>query len=232
MDVDPLILAVFGPPPDGINLNENQRFGHDVSVVVLLVIATVGVALRLAARIVQKSGLKADDYAIIVALMLGFGTGGLSIAGGNFAAGRHIWATKMNDFVTMMKILYSYTYIYAAAVATTKVSILLFYRRIFGFEGKVWRISLTTGAVLTASYPLIIWLTMASCCKPVSHFWSRFVGSSGTCIDINTFFLALGIINMLIDIIVLVIPIPKILALNMTPNKKLGICGIFLLGSL
>lgn len=160
----------------------------------------------------------------------------------------------MEDFITMMKvsrakptqpqgveswtnrtphqILYSYTYIYAMAVGMTKVSILLFYYRIFGFQGTLWKTCLCVGAALAVSYPLIVWITMANCCQPVSLFWNRFLGAEGDCIDINTFFLALGIINMLVDIIVLLIPIPQIIALNMNPRKKLGVCGIFLLGSL
>lgn len=68
-DIDPLILAVFGPPTADVDLAETQRFGNNVAVVVLLVIATFGVTLRLAARVVQKTGLKIDDYAIIVALV-------------------------------------------------------------------------------------------------------------------------------------------------------------------
>lgn len=69
MDIDPLILALFGSPPADIDLNDDQRFGNDVSVTVLLVIAALGVSLRLAARMVRKSGFKADDYAIFLALV-------------------------------------------------------------------------------------------------------------------------------------------------------------------
>jgi hypothetical protein len=67
------ITAIFGPVPDGLDLAEDQRLGHNVSVAALLIIATIGVALRIAARVVQKSGLQADDYLIIVALVSCFG---------------------------------------------------------------------------------------------------------------------------------------------------------------
>lgn len=72
MDLDPLILTTFGSPPADIDLNSDQRFGNDVSVAVLLFIAALGVSLRLAARMVRKSGLKADDYAILIALVRGY----------------------------------------------------------------------------------------------------------------------------------------------------------------
>jgi hypothetical protein len=73
---------------------------------------------------------------------------------------------------------------------------------------------------------------MANACKPVSFFWNQFIGAEGKCIDINAFFLALGIMNMLVDVVVLVVPIPRILALNMTARKKWGVSGILLLGGL
>lgn len=242
------ITAIFGPVPDGLDLAEDQRLGHNVSVAALLIIATIGVALRIAARVVQKSGLQADDYLIIVALSFGYATGGLSIAGifcnylshllneltrapgGNYGAGRHVWALDVTDLVTMYQILYAYTYIYAAAVATTKLSILLFYGRIFKYDGRWWQIVLAISFFLTLSIPLIIWITMANACKPVSFFWNQFIGAEGKCIDINAFFLALGIMNMLVDVVVLVVPIPRILALNMTARKKWGVSGILLLG--
>lgn len=224
------ITAIFGPAPSDLDLGEDQRLGHNVSVAALLIIATIGVALRIAARVVQKSGLKADDYAIVVALFFGYATGGLSIAGGNYGAGRHVWALNVEDLVTMYRILYVYTYIYAAAVAMTKLSILLFYGRIFKYDGRWWRIALAVSFFLTLSIPLIIWITIANVCKPVFFFWNQFIGAEGTCIDVNGFFLALGIMNMLVDVVVLAVPIPQIVALNMTPRKKWAVSGIILLG--
>jgi hypothetical protein len=73
---------------------------------------------------------------------------------------------------------------------------------------------------------------MAGACRPVAYFWTQFSGAKGTCIDINRFFLALGILNMLNDFIVLTIPFPRIIKLQMTLRKKLAICGILAVGIL
>lgn len=82
------------------------------------------------------------------------------------------------------------------------------------------------------AYPIIVWATMASACKPLSFFWEQFTGVPGSCIDVNSFFLALGIINMIDDVIILAIPIPQILRLQMSARKKGGVSGIMLLGGL
>lgn len=130
------------------------------------------------------------------------------------------------------KILYSYTYVYAGACALTKISILLFFQRIFPSSNKLFRMSVMVGYFLSFSYPLIIWVTMATCCRPLSYYWNQFGGAQGKCINVNVFFLALGIINMINDIIILSIPIPHIMGLQLSLRKRVAVSGIMLLGSL
>ncbi|CAI7662057.1 unnamed protein product [Penicillium palitans] len=71
---------------------------------------------------------------------------------------------------------------------------------------------------------------MSNACKPVTYFWTQFSGTQGDCINVNQFFLAAGILNMLNDFIILVIPFPRIIKLQMTARKKLAICGIMAVG--
>lgn len=131
-----------------------------------------------------------------------------------------------------MEILYCYTYIYAGSVSFTKFSILLFYARIFT-RGTTWfKIRLGFAAGLSICYPITIWGVMAGACRPASTFWLQFQGAQGKCIDINTPFMVLTVANMVNDIIVLCVPIPEILQLQMSNKKKAGVAGIMLLGAL
>lgn len=104
--------------------------------------------------------------------------------------------------------------------------------RIFATGDLLFKCFMAIGFFLSISYPLIIWITMANCCKPVSFYWLKLTGATGTCVDVNKFFLSLGIINMLADVVVLIIPIPHILKLQMSHGKKAAVSGIMLLGSL
>lgn len=108
----------------------------------------------------------------------------------------------------------------------------MFYRRVFTPLDPALKIAICFGFFLTLSYPLTIWVTMANCCRPVSYFWNKFSGAEGKCINVNQFFLALGIINMLNDFIVLLIPFPRIVTLQMSIRKKVAICGIMAVGLL
>ncbi|KAE9575459.1 hypothetical protein CGMCC3_g8471 [Colletotrichum fructicola] len=225
------IVAVFGPPPDGIDIAESSVAQNNAAVIVLAVLASAAVALRILSRFLQGHDLKADDWAIVGSLLLVGATVGLSIAGGTFGAGNHIWSFTLPGLTKVFQILYAYTFVYGTACAATKISILLFYQRVFISRVPSFRLSLITGYFLSIAYPIVIWGTMGNACKPLHFYWDQFIGAQGTCIDLNTFYLALGIINMMNDIIVLLLPIPQILKLQMSGRKKLAVCSIMLLGS-
>ncbi|KAJ0163096.1 hypothetical protein CTA2_3529 [Colletotrichum tanaceti] len=225
------VVLMFGPPPDGLDISESSVTRNNAAVIVLAVLASLAVVLRLMARSLQGQTLKADDWVIIASLLLVGATIGLSIAGGAQGAGNHVWSFTPLGLTRVFKILYAYTFVYGSACAATKISILLFYQRIFVSNIPSFKISLVFGYFLSVTYPVVIWATMGNACKPLPFYWNQFVGGRGTCLDLNTFYMALGIINMMNDIIVLVIPIPQILKLQMSRRRKLAVCSIMLLGS-
>ncbi|KAH7128033.1 pth11-like integral membrane protein [Dactylonectria estremocensis] len=228
---NPVMVQIFGEAPEGLDLTQSTATADTAVTISLLALAVIAIILRFVARRLQQAGLKMDDWAIILALLFVGGTVGISIAGAQIGSGKHVWVVDLDNLTLIFKLLYAYTYVYASACAMTKISILFFYLRIFTNGDVLFKLSMGLGFFLSISYPFIIWITMANCCKPVSFYWLQFTGATGTCIDVNKFFLALGIINMLADVIVLIIPIPQILKLQMSRKKKAGVSGIMLLGS-
>ncbi|KAF4828588.1 Satratoxin biosynthesis SC1 cluster protein 4 [Colletotrichum tropicale] len=225
MAVDPFIEAAFGPPPDGVDLTESQATKNNAIVIVLLVIAALSVAGRLVARSKYGPGLSLDDYAIVVAWVLVAATAGMVIAIGQAGAGRHVWALSVDDLL-----LYIYSFVFCTAVLSTKISILLFYWRVFMGNLLSFRFSIWIGAFLVGSYPIYFMITMGFCCNPLSHYWTQFKGTTGTCLDVGHFFFILAIINLITDVILLAIPVPEILKLQMSKDKKIAVCGILGLG--
>ncbi|KAF2138879.1 uncharacterized protein K452DRAFT_311331 [Aplosporella prunicola CBS 121167] len=233
MAVDPTIQKLYGQPPDNVDLSESRVLVNSIIAVIILIIAIISVILRLISRSIQKIGLKWDDFFILVGTAFAIPTVGLVVGSGALGSGKHIWTVSAPHLVNAFKLLYSYPYIYAACVTTTKFSIILFYFRIFGKTGSnnVFIYPCYFAGILNGLYPIIMWIVMATCCRPISTYWNSYVGvGSGECIDVNTFFLALGIMNMVNDVIILVIPIPQILKLHMNTRKKISIVGILLLG--
>ncbi|ETS79168.1 hypothetical protein PFICI_09021 [Pestalotiopsis fici W106-1] len=233
MEIDPVILALFGPAPSDLDLSEDPAKSNSALVAVLFVIAACAVVLRFASRRIADTPLQKDDYAIVVALLFTGGSAGMSFGVGRFGAGKHVWAVTARDLSTASKLLFAHTYIFAAAVTFTKISVLLLYKRIFVTGTLSFSICIWTAGVITCAYPLTLAIGMANCCKPVSFYWTRFAGNTeGSCpLDVGTFFVALAIINVFLDAFILAIPIPQIVRLQMSTRKKISICGLMLLGS-
>ncbi|OQE72644.1 hypothetical protein PENNAL_c0094G10481 [Penicillium nalgiovense] len=115
---------------------------------------------------------------------------------------------------------------YTLLVPTIKVSILLLYRRIFSVP-KFQLASLLAGGLVLA-WCLAVFITVLVQCRPISFNWNK--NQSGTCINAKSFFFGNAISNLLIDVIILALPIPMVLQLQLRLSQKLTILGIFLLG--
>ena len=111
---------------------------------------------------------------------------------------------------------------------TIKISILLFYYRIFTTQPWV-RILQFVGAFLS------MWLISATLvainqCTPIAGFWDRSL--EARCINSYAWILAEGAVTILADIVLLVIPMPMVWQLKLPKRQKAALMGVFLLGGL
>ena len=109
-----------------------------------------------------------------------------------------------------------------------KISILLFYRRIF-------RIAYFTLLLNFVGTFVLLWaisgvLVAVFQCQPVSVFWNKLI--AGGCINTDGFVLAEAGITIATDIIVLILPLPMIWRLKISKQQKWAVSGVFMLGSL
>ena len=126
----------------------------------------------------------------------------LSIPNGG---GKHLWGVTFAEFTRLWQLAYAFVLIYATGVTFTKASILFFYRRLFGTN---WAFYVCLGLVVGYWIACIVaWLAG---CRPASYFWEQFTNpdAQGTCIDTSLFYFVNGICAMLIDVFILLVPIP------------------------
>ncbi|CAF9942279.1 hypothetical protein IMSHALPRED_003450 [Imshaugia aleurites] len=109
-----------------------------------------------------------------------------------------------------------------------KISILLFYRRLFPVR-RLLVASSIIGAIVLAWY-IAVEITAISQCLPIRYYWQR-VGH-GHCIQTTNFYITLAALNLATDVAVLILPIPVIWQLQIRKSKKLSLSVIFLLGSM
>ncbi|PYI04303.1 hypothetical protein BO78DRAFT_398983 [Aspergillus sclerotiicarbonarius CBS 121057] len=137
--------------------------------------------------------------------------------------GRHIIFLKSTK--VFIQIYVAACVSYSFTVMMTKISVLLYYNRIFPIR---WlrTTSFIVGGVVIA-YDLAVVFIAALECIPLSSMWT---GKPGRCIDTKGPFTALAIINVLTDVAILALPVKPVLNLNMRLGRKIQVLSIFLLG--
>ncbi|OQE39179.1 hypothetical protein PENCOP_c007G05044 [Penicillium coprophilum] len=221
-------LSPFGEPPPGTDLSADHGSRNNAAVITTFVLATIAVGLRFYTRYrVQSVRVAADDWMIVGAFLAVTASLILTVLGGYHGLGKHVWIVPIPEVVETMRILFVYVLLYVVTVPLIKLSILLFYRRIFGMTYTIWFcVFLTTGYFVSCIIAFLV------CCRPVSYYWTQYADpSGGKCIfDLYPFYIGNAAANVATDGIILLVPIPLVWKLQMRKTQKLLLSGIFLLG--
>ncbi|KAF2871085.1 hypothetical protein BDV95DRAFT_54180 [Massariosphaeria phaeospora] len=206
--------------------NSNQVIALHIA---CIIITSVAIALRFAARYRKRQSFAWDDGFMIVAwvtLMVYLGLViKLTYMGSTMLTTA---AIPPHDMINIFKLSYICGIIFETVNITVKVSILCFYTRIFTLE-VIRREAYTVGAICAAWYTASVLVT-AFQCVPVHKVWRR--NAPGTCINLDGFILGYEVTNALLDIVLIVLPLRLIHSLNLDKRQKLLLSSIFLLGGL
>ena len=123
---------------------------------------------------------------------------------------------------------YVYETMYTISVGLTKISILLFYSRIFA-ERK-FKIALRITFVLVVLWLVAIEITVLAECVPISGLWDLTVPSR--CIELVPFFVGAGVPNVLLNAIIVGLPLPMIWTLDVERKHRWALSAVFGLGAL
>lgn len=134
--------------------------------------------------------------------------------------------------LTSAQLMWALSLNYALAVWAIKLSILLLYVRLFRVDSKSFRFLIYFGIFATSALSFSAAVSLVLICQPLSYFWNQFDGvSSGYCrLNINHLYLAIAVINLCLDLYLLVLPIPRVMRLQMSPRRKLVVCASLFLG--
>ncbi|OJJ42185.1 hypothetical protein ASPZODRAFT_77553 [Penicilliopsis zonata CBS 506.65] len=222
-------MSPFGDAPAGTDLTANRRLQDNAAVTATYIMAVLAIALRFYTRFrVQQAALAADDWTILVSLLGVTATFISTIIGGYYGLGRHVWSVPLADVEGLIHILFAYVLLYFIAVPLVKLSVLLFYRRIFGMRWTLWFC-----AGLTVGYWAGCTAAFLSCCRPLSYYWMQYSHpDSGKCIfELYPFYIGNAAASMATDVLILTVPMPIVWKLHMRRSQRLLVCSIFLLGS-
>lgn len=119
---------------------------------------------------------------------------------------------------------------YGTTLGLIKISICLFLARIFSANNN-FRVWAYTVIAFIAAWSVMVVLTAFVLCQPVAFNWDNTI-PGGKCANQPAAFLAIGVLDLLVDLMVLVLPLPMIWNLQLPLGNKIALFAIFGVGIL
>ena len=143
------------------------------------------------------------------------------------AQGNGIWTHRD---VVFLEINYAQQLSTTLTFGLTKLSVLLFYKRVF--RGDTFNAAVWTMITIVGVWSVAFFFANLLQCYPISLNWEDSGAQADSCIMTNTMYLAQAWTDVLTDMMILSLPIPCIWVLQMPARHKIGVTAIFLLGIL
>lgn len=146
--------------------------------------------------------------------------------------GTDFWAVPFDNITFMFKMLYCGFVLYITSRHFVRLSLLLFYYRLFGHIPMARRlIRLTSGLVVAMCIAFDFSILFG--CTPIKHFWESWDNQhEGHCISIHAFFWAGAIIDIATDVWIMLIPVPFLMQLKLSLRKRILSSIMFAFGIL
>ena len=129
------------------------------------------------------------------------------------------------QIIPILKLSYSIALMLVPCFTFSRLSVLVLYLRIF--TGRFTRICTWISVTFTLLMFITFELVTVFICNPIAHYWDPIM-RRGSCLDLNFFFRSHALPNILIDLAILVIPLPTIWNLNANIARKMGLTLMFL----
>ncbi|KAK6203885.1 hypothetical protein LQW54_008692 [Pestalotiopsis sp. IQ-011] len=209
------------------DLTETRQPNLYASSTIPCAIALICVGLRVWCRRRRGAGMWFDDWLILASAACAIGLTATLFWWIPRALGKHIQTFGPNVMEDLLIADFACELTYTGVIVFVKFSILALYWRIF----KMSNIKIPIGimASLVFMWGITVFLLTLLQCIPTRGFWDKTVEADCN-VDSQKFLFAISIPNILIDVALLVLPLPYVKKLNVSGNQKRAIASMFLLG--
>ncbi|KAI1743396.1 hypothetical protein F4680DRAFT_410029 [Xylaria scruposa] len=144
--------------------------------------------------------------------------------------GRHIEALSMPQLATTYKYLFAFRFVYVVTVPLSKASALLFLTRIFpDYKITAWfNVIVWIMHILNILWFIGIIVATFLSCNPIKKGWEPWV--TGTCRSTHELYLGSAVPSVFIDLIILLLPMPRVWNLRTGIARRCAITALFVLG--
>ncbi|OHW93755.1 CFEM domain-containing protein [Colletotrichum incanum] len=205
---------------------ERRRFSK-IFTVGLPALTTITVALRCVARLQATTRLWWDDWTALIALGILIVMSGLGLANSNLGFGFHYWDIEPQNGMAILKIFYAQQMLYIFVQVFAKASICCFYSRVF--TSKRFRLATKCFMVFLFTHGFMFLMLLVFQCLPIHSIWDRSV--EGHCLNVAAISYGGAACSILEDIVLIIMPVPELLKLQLGKKKKSALVFMFGLGS-
>ncbi|KAI9800734.1 MAG: hypothetical protein M1833_003150 [Piccolia ochrophora] len=229
----PTVLVGAIPPPPGVTPNfvDPVSIGYRLIVVgvLFLVLGTFFISIRFYTKLIILHALGWEDAFSAMAYLCAVGEFACIIAEVHYGLGRHFWNIPVGPGLDKLKKLYVCgVVLYTVSIMFSKVSILLFYRRIWPqrrFQVVNWILM-----AVVVGYSVALALPQTFPCRPLGSSYSASIPAE-QCVNVGAYGYSQAAFNIATDIAMLIIPVVLLHDLAMPLRERIG-AGIWLaLGS-
>ncbi|KAI9793317.1 MAG: hypothetical protein M1833_000762 [Piccolia ochrophora] len=220
------------PPPPGITPNFVDPPSIAYRLIVLFVVGTfistsfIIMRLYTKARIIRAFG--AEDVFCTLAWICTLVVQALMCAQISGGAGRHFWdVPKSRNFNKHYRLTPVTTTFYSLSMMLAKISIIIFYRRIW--PQKAFRMTLWGLMGFTIAYSVAISFAQLLSCRPLAKTYDFF--TAGKCINTAALYYSNASFNIFTDLALLVLPIFMLRHVQIRRPEKCAVAILFALGS-
>ncbi|KAJ5609503.1 hypothetical protein N7528_010070 [Penicillium herquei] len=194
--------------------------------VVFTALATCFVGLRVYTRSRIMGKMESNDWMVIIALANSYVFMGLDIVEATSGMGMHLKDIPPNILERQMKAFWLTIPFYNAAVLCAKASILMQYFRVFPTH----RMRVVCWIMITILGIYGTWAVISAFlnCIPVAKFWDDSI--SGFCLSKPGLWFSNASMHITTDLVILIIPIPALIAIDIPRKQKAALMILFALG--
>ncbi|KAK2607031.1 hypothetical protein N8I77_005740 [Diaporthe amygdali] len=170
-----------------------------------------------------------EDWVMTAAVALMIPLQVLSIPLAKYGLGKDMWEVEPDNITEILYLYFWDELVYLAVLPLTKISILLFYLKIF--PKREVKIGIWVLVGFNIAYLITFEIISIFQCRPIAGAWLRWDGTfEATCNDINMQgWMAAGL-NLALDLGVLILPLPELARLSLSLRKKIQILSMFCVG--